>query len=159
LDRRTPSAFDLAPGAQRRGTGSTLSSSVEGRRQAGPSNEVRGLSRRWIVVWMVPPLKWGEGYDGSQYRCQSHVKQSTRKNRNTGKAIRILLLEMRETNTFFKQEGEAGSVGRVKQLSENTELSTIDRGSTQGKPGKALAKKEKRRHNGKRKALLSLQVI
>ena len=50
---RTPSAFDLAPGAQRK-------------------------------------------------RHRFHPRRE-----GGGKAIRILLLEMRETNTFFKQEGEA----------------------------------------------------
>jgi hypothetical protein len=42
-----------------RGAGSTPDERVEERRQAGQSGGVRGLSRRWILVWMVPTLESG----------------------------------------------------------------------------------------------------
>jgi len=55
----TPSAFDLAPGAHRKRR------RFHTRREGGGDTAgwtikwVRGLSRRWILVWMVPTLEWG----------------------------------------------------------------------------------------------------
>jgi hypothetical protein len=55
----TPPAFDLTPGRTGRGAGSTSDERVEERQQAGQSSGVRGLSRRWILVWIVLTLEWG----------------------------------------------------------------------------------------------------
>src|SRR5258708_12589905 len=64
-----------------RGAGSTSDERVEERRQAGQSSGVGGLSRRWILVWIVPTLERG-GLCWIQYRCQCHANTRLQTNKH-----------------------------------------------------------------------------
>lgn len=75
----------------------------EEKRQMGQSSGVRGLRRRCNGVCLFPAGEW-EGRRESQQRRQStageRMRQTTSKNRKTGKVIQFSPLKMRKRESF-----------------------------------------------------------